>query len=355
MALLTRPSIVTDEYVNSDTGTKGKMAYGPPLVHLLARRRRNQGGGARRASTNADSYAWLANSVYFYDNFGEYPLPINYKPAPWDSASHFVPDDLSYEGPVMLHLGDFGGDEHVTEEAFEDIVEEALRGFLPEPESTDEDDETDPNQRFNSPNHPQCDKEDGDGILEDQANDVIDSLCDEIAMWENTLIVPPISIGAGATKDGRNKGLGVYNRGPKVEGTDDRIWSGVTFSEDTCTGNFMVATGETEKDIAECKSHLKTILSGCGSAGGTLKDSCQVWYLKLSKKDPGDEFWKDKGEVECDDVCTDDECREMLGDDLADACKCWYSNYDTVTAQFDRPDSGKCDADDVNLAYESSA
>lgn len=39
----------------------------------------NQGGGATRASTNADSYAWLANSKYWYDLTGYFPRPPNYK------------------------------------------------------------------------------------------------------------------------------------------------------------------------------------------------------------------------------------------------------------------------------------
>lgn len=37
-------------------------AYGPRVVYKLAQRSLNQMGGAERASTNADSYAWLANS-----------------------------------------------------------------------------------------------------------------------------------------------------------------------------------------------------------------------------------------------------------------------------------------------------
>jgi hypothetical protein len=42
----------------------GKWAYGPSLVHQLAKRSLSQGGGATRASTNADSYAMLANSEH---------------------------------------------------------------------------------------------------------------------------------------------------------------------------------------------------------------------------------------------------------------------------------------------------
>jgi hypothetical protein len=68
---------VNDETVEPDA--KANWAYGPKRVHLLARRAINQGGGAERASTNADSYAWLASSKYFYDLTGYFPAPDNYK------------------------------------------------------------------------------------------------------------------------------------------------------------------------------------------------------------------------------------------------------------------------------------
>jgi hypothetical protein len=68
---------VNDETV--EPGAKENWAYGPKRVHQLARFALNQGGGATRASTNADSYAWLANSKYFYDLTGYFPAPDNYK------------------------------------------------------------------------------------------------------------------------------------------------------------------------------------------------------------------------------------------------------------------------------------
>jgi hypothetical protein len=62
------PSII-DEYVapipsGESPGTNDVKAYGPRLVHNLAKRSLNQGGGATRASTNADSYAILANAIW---------------------------------------------------------------------------------------------------------------------------------------------------------------------------------------------------------------------------------------------------------------------------------------------------
>jgi hypothetical protein len=60
---------ITDEYVapipeGENPGTNDIKAYGPRLVHNLAKRSLNQGGGATRASTNADSYAILANAIW---------------------------------------------------------------------------------------------------------------------------------------------------------------------------------------------------------------------------------------------------------------------------------------------------
>jgi hypothetical protein len=60
---------IIDEYVvpipdGEKPGTNDVKAYGPRLVHNLARRSLNQGGGATRASTNADSYAMLANAIW---------------------------------------------------------------------------------------------------------------------------------------------------------------------------------------------------------------------------------------------------------------------------------------------------
>jgi len=57
------------------------------MVHLLARRNLQKGGGATRASTNADSYAWLANRKYFWDLTGYFPRPKNYKKDDIASAS----------------------------------------------------------------------------------------------------------------------------------------------------------------------------------------------------------------------------------------------------------------------------
>ncbi|KAJ8118877.1 hypothetical protein OPT61_g212 [Boeremia exigua] len=68
---------INDERVQGDEN--GPWAYGANKTHMLARRNLNMGGGATRASTNADSYAWLANSKYFYELTGYWPQPPNWK------------------------------------------------------------------------------------------------------------------------------------------------------------------------------------------------------------------------------------------------------------------------------------
>lgn len=328
-------------------------AYGPRMVYKLAQRNPNQGGGAKRASTNADSYAWFANSVLFYENFGKYPVPPNYKDSPAEAAGPIVADDLTDEGPFFLDLGEFE-EGSVTEELVSERMEEALAGIVGEVESDKEEDQPDPNENVNGPNSPQCDDVGEKRFSEGEANNLIDDFCGGVESWKNLVVVPPILVGTGRTKDDRSKTLGMYDHGPIVENGDTSVWSGVTFAQEDCSGMFSLAGDDVQKNIDQCKAHLKTILSGCGGSGGTLRNSCEVWYLKLlSASDPTDEHWKDMGEVECGDLCSDDVCRDTLGDSpLADACTCWYSNYDTVTGTFSRPDSGKCDPEEVDLAFE---
>ena len=60
---------ITDEYVaptppDTKPDPSDVLAYGPRLVHQLAQRGLGQGGGATRASTNADSYVMLANAAW---------------------------------------------------------------------------------------------------------------------------------------------------------------------------------------------------------------------------------------------------------------------------------------------------
>lgn len=79
---MTAPQLLTFDTVRDelvDPVSNRMWAYGPSKTYMLAKRKLDQGGGATRASTNADSYAWLANSKFFYDLTGYFPRPDNYK------------------------------------------------------------------------------------------------------------------------------------------------------------------------------------------------------------------------------------------------------------------------------------
>jgi hypothetical protein len=60
---------IIDEYAaptphGEKPGANDVKAYDLRLVHSLAKRSLSQGGGAARASTNADSYTMLVNALW---------------------------------------------------------------------------------------------------------------------------------------------------------------------------------------------------------------------------------------------------------------------------------------------------
>jgi hypothetical protein len=113
---------VNDESVEPEAGQH--FAYGPKRVHQLARLAKRDGGGATRASTNADSYAWLANSKFFWDLTGYFPAPDNYK-----GHEQNLPADMGnmeLEGFTI----DFGKiDENTTEAELKDRLNKILAGY----------------------------------------------------------------------------------------------------------------------------------------------------------------------------------------------------------------------------------
>lgn len=106
-------------------------AYGPSRVHQLARRKLNQGGGASRASINADSYAWITNSRYFYDLTGYFPMPPNYKQSD---------ESLSAEQITIEQTGftlNFGAiTETTSNEEITNRLNDVLAGFSNKPTSS---------------------------------------------------------------------------------------------------------------------------------------------------------------------------------------------------------------------------
>jgi hypothetical protein len=90
---------IDDEWVDPDN--IGRKAYGPKAVWQLANRAISKGGGAKRASTNADSYAQMVTAMYWWKaNSHPFPgVPGKRKPSflttiPWSNfVSAFAGDD----------------------------------------------------------------------------------------------------------------------------------------------------------------------------------------------------------------------------------------------------------------------
>lgn len=84
--------------------------------------------------------------------------------------------------------------------------------------------------------------------------------------------------GTGLTSDGRGKALGVNNGGTPVNNGANALWVDVSFSEDSCTGNFQF-------DSSTCQTQLETILNGCNTGGlypktgGWIEENCAVYRL----------------------------------------------------------------------------
>ncbi|KAI9894505.1 MAG: hypothetical protein M1814_003263 [Vezdaea aestivalis] len=87
---------IVDEYIQNvpHNGAKrpsDKKAYGPVNVYKLAHRSLIDGGGATRASTNADNYAMLANAVWWRDATHYFPgVPANPIQQKADGSSNLV-------------------------------------------------------------------------------------------------------------------------------------------------------------------------------------------------------------------------------------------------------------------------
>lgn len=109
------------------------MAYGPQYVYRLAQRPLNQGGGATRASTNADSYAWLTNSLYFYDATGYFPRPPKFRDiADIDNIS--AEDEDRARDIFPVYLGEFQGD--ASDEEVQKRFQAELDGMRTAPPTT---------------------------------------------------------------------------------------------------------------------------------------------------------------------------------------------------------------------------
>jgi len=114
------PEII-DEVLNPNEGELIKV-YGARLVHKKARFPLNQGGGAKHSSTNADSYAILANALWWWGVTGYFPAAV-----PSGSRSSNLQDQLKEDPdyPVMLHV-DLGDIKDVKAANFDALFESEL-------------------------------------------------------------------------------------------------------------------------------------------------------------------------------------------------------------------------------------
>ena len=92
-----QPEII-DEYIFPPDGGPGARfkAYGPWAVHKLANLSKSRGGEATRGSTNADSYAMLANCLWWWDVTGYFPAAV---PPPRIAQANSIE-----EGLLFLHV-----------------------------------------------------------------------------------------------------------------------------------------------------------------------------------------------------------------------------------------------------------
>jgi hypothetical protein len=130
---------IIDEWVVRPDGNSAKgdhVAYGAKWVHKLAQFKLNQGGGAKRASTNADSYAMLANSAWSVNKCLAFQRDANVVPRWWDTTSYFpqAPDkpiDTSSNNGVDLIFPQivFPNGTDPSTVNFNDLFSTALAGY----------------------------------------------------------------------------------------------------------------------------------------------------------------------------------------------------------------------------------
>ncbi|KXH67891.1 hypothetical protein CSAL01_12233 [Colletotrichum salicis] len=304
LEIVGQPKIIDHHVEETETG---RWAYGPGMVHKFAQRTLNQGGGGQRSSTNSDSCAWLANSLYFYQVTNYFPQPPGYKDlSANDRLSSGQLAQMETVFPVNLGHMNFSEATWTSQESALRF-DVALEGMKNPPPAMS----TPPPGDISSPN---CAYE-GPGFAQSLAERHIHDFCSNEGYWDK-VIVPPISLGLEQTSDGRQKLAGV-------------------------------AQGDEKRD--HCKSRLRTVLNGCGTdtvtakKGGTLADGCREYGVFATETDPFDEWYTDEGGLECEDRAATEESP------LKGTCTCWYSGYPALSDIFKRPGSNSCRAGDIDL------
>jgi hypothetical protein len=136
---------VIDEYIapiprGEMPGLNDHKAYGPQRVHLLARRKIGNGGGATRASTNADSYAMLANCLWWWSVTGYFPGVPGY--------SNRAPVDINDNIPVSLYVN-LGNKTDLSTANLNSLFEAELYGYRNGGDDQDSDNSLIPGQSLN--------------------------------------------------------------------------------------------------------------------------------------------------------------------------------------------------------------
>ena len=200
----------------------------------------------------------------------------------------------------------------------------------------------------------------GDGISFPQpvAESFIDTFCREKQFW-NTVLTPAISFGTGQTKDGRGKALAVSDS-VALTGTNNNLWAGLMFANDTCIGFFPFTSGQTDQEkIDNCKAYFDPILNGCQTntttdkKGGTLRDVCAVYVLTVRPNgvNPFQDITPNLGSFTCKE--TDTSIIGGSSSPLAGTCTCWYANYPGLTDIFKMPSSKNCADTQTGDLFES--
>jgi hypothetical protein len=264
LALVLIELLVIDEYV-SDSGN-GIRAYGPKYVHKLATLNLRSGGGATRASTNADTYAWLANCLYFFELTKYFPKPPNYKIRDIDSVG--VGQGSADQSPIMLNLGDFD-QETATDDELDNRVDNELQGYG---SSGDLEGTAD------------CWKHDV-SISVDTADSLIEGFCKETSLSD--LVLVPASEVQGDDDD--KKAGKVRTPGIALPGRDEKLYFEVSFLDNSCSEGYPLSVGDNDKQKVErCKSRFRKIMDDCEgaetglAAGGGYVDGCAKYSIGLS-------------------------------------------------------------------------
>ncbi|KAM0342062.1 hypothetical protein ACHAPU_009790 [Fusarium lateritium] len=228
---------VIDAYVTKDGN--GIKAYGPKYVYKLAQLNFRSGGGATRASTNADTYAWLANCLYFFELTKYFPKPPNYKPRGIDTTEEELQTRTDNELQGYGSSGDLKG----TEACWEHDV----------------------------------------SISVDTADSFIEGFCRDASL-SDLVLVP-----ASEVEDGDDgKAAKVVTPGIALPGRDEKLYFEVSFVDNSCPGGHSLSVGDNdEQKVDHCKSRFQKIMNDCKAeaglaAGGSYTEGCAEYSIRLS-------------------------------------------------------------------------